>query len=993
MASGDGGVRGGEVAGPGVGYGGWLGLMAGFLLGSVLVFGQGSGSAEAGVEGLLRGAARDIAYTKSRVTEPGGTPEEKLWQVLVLFGVGDSEASQWSGKVAVSSGDIHSVDGYRLELPHDRVLPEGGWKLATKIERVLFRKQIGGVRKEMLLPKGLLIRGSGSEATRLSVETNAGNFSVLPMGMYIGETEKNIGGRVHVQRLIPATDLGGTPLRQHDMPSITAAKDGTVWATWMSYHDRREELNFRRYKDSEWTRLIPVPRADEDLWRPHVTTDADGTPWLIWSEQEKGNWDLYAMPWEVDQWGGLVRLTSDPLPDIEPMVARADDGTIYVVWQAMRGRHSQIRLKSFKDGKWSETVEITDTASNEWEPSVAVGPKGTVWIAWDRYSTSYDVLCRSYSPRSGLGEVRKVASTRRFEAHASVTVDGRGRPWLAWERGAVNWGKDLGAALGEKSPGTPLGLGRTIEVAVLDNNVWKAPAGVKFTDPLSAGVSDLGVPQLYTGPNGNIWMVMRRCYARQAWRPMAHWESYLTRLDGERWTDPILLPDSLTRRSIRMGLTSANGRLWAFWPSENRRWDFTSRPFQNRVIAGSMELPGAGAAPVLKTYQPDPDPAPDGHPNEPRDVATARAHRMKYGNTALQIVRGDLHRHTELSPDSNIDEGTIVEFYRYMIDAADMDFGASTDHQGGGHDYWNTLTQKMADMYYFPRRFTPLYAYERNPGNPHGHRNIIHLTRDYAIVPFFQNIDKRFMMPDSPDGELLTFNSMSFGSTMPNDTKLLLEAVKKSGGIAIPHTSGSTAMGTDWHASDPEVDVAVEIYQGDRMNYEHKNAPRGIQDGAEKKAVGGYQEPGLVWNAWKKGYRLGVIASSDHFSTHISYAMVYTPGTLREQIFESLKRRHTYGATDNIVLEFWVGDHMMDDKFEASANQRVRVRAIGTGEISAVRLIRDGQFIYEAQPGTREVDLEYVDTQAGTGSHWYYARIEQANGELAWSSPVWVTYK
>jgi len=49
-----------------------------------------------------------------------------------------------------------------------------------------------------------------------------------------------------------------------------------------------------------------------------------------------------------------------------------------------------------------------------------------------------------------------------------------------------------------------------------------------------------------------------------------------------------------------------------------------------------------------------------------------------------------------------------------------MDFGASTDHQAGGTDYWNFFTQKMADMFYFPQRFTPLYGYERNMGNPRG---------------------------------------------------------------------------------------------------------------------------------------------------------------------------------------------------------------------------------------------------------------------------------
>jgi hypothetical protein len=38
------------------------------------------------------------------------------------------------------------------------------------------------------------------------------------------------------------------------------------------------------------------------------------------------------------------------------------------------------------------------------------------------------------------------------------------------------------------------------------------------------------------------------------------------------------------------------------------------------------------------------------------------------------------------------------------------------------------------------------------------------------------------------------------------------------------------------------------------------------------------------------------------------------------------------------------------------------------------------------------VNFEYVDREAPPGEHWYYVRIEQSDGELAWSSPIWVTY-
>ena len=64
----------------------------------------------------------------------------------------------------------------------------------------------------------------------------------------------------------------------------------------------------------------------------------------------------------------------------------------------------------------------------------------------------------------------------------------------------------------------------------------------------------------------------------------------------------------------------------------------------------------------------------------------------------------------------------------------------------------------------------------------------------------------------------------SAGSVLADDAKLLFEEIRRSGGISIPHTS-ATGMGTDWRDNDPEVEPLVEIYQGDRHNYEAAGAP------------------------------------------------------------------------------------------------------------------------------------------------------------------------
>lgn len=925
--------------------------------------------------------------------EPGGTPEERLWQVLVVMGLGDKDGAVWDGEVSLSSGDIHAVEGYRME-PPDRVLAKGGWRMSTRAERIVFATQpnaVGRIVKPMLLPKGILMRGAG-EAAAVTLRTAQGECVFAPFQIAIGEARACPGGRMEVRRIPAASDLSGTELRQHDFPSVAATGAGGLAAAWMSYHDRREELNLRLYGEGRWSRLIPVPRAEADLWRPLATADAKGRPWIVWSQQVKGNWDIYAMPWENNTWGRMERLSQDPLPDIEPHLTRGADGTVYVVWQALEGSVSQIRMRYLRGEEWSPVVRVTESASNNWEPAVTAGPDGKVWIAWDRYDSSYDIYCRSYSPSAGLGPEMAVAATPHKEAYASISVDRRGRPWVAWETGGVNWGKDLGAAL-KNSPGSPLGDRRRVEVAVWDSGAWKRPAALAESDPLALGASSYGRPVLFHDPNGNLWMAFHRRYSRLARGPSTMWEMFLTRLDAGGWTAPMLLPQSGARQSTRIGFAAAEGRMWVFWGSESRRWDFASRPRLHRVMMGSLPLPQAAGAAALAVEAPQQTAAPEGHSDEAGDVRAIRAYRANAGGKALRIVRGDLHRHTEFSPDQGgFDDGSLPEFYRYMIDAANMDFGASTDHQAGGIDYWNFITQKMADMFHFPARFVPLFSYERNVSFPHGHRNIIHTTRDYPIVPFFQGTNARFLLPDAPDGEILTFNSNSYGGVVANDTKLLYEELRKSGGLSIPHTSGSPGMGTDWRDNDKDLEPVVEIYQGDRINYESPDAPRGPA-GWNRNAPGGFQEAGTVWNAWKKGYKLGVISSSDHLSTHISYAMVYTPGQDRKSIFEAIRARHTYGATDNIVLEFRAGDRFMGDAFDTRRPVALRIKVRGTAPVAKVRLIRDAAYVHTFEPGKQEASLEYLDREKLTGEHWYYVRVEQADGEIAWSSPIWITYR
>jgi hypothetical protein len=139
-----------------------------------------------------------------------------------------------------------------------------------------------------------------------------------------------------------------------------------------------------------------------------------------------------------------------------------------------------------------------------------------------------------------------------------------------------------------------------------------------------------------------------------------------------------------------------------------------------------------------------------------------------------------------------------------------------------------------------------------------------------------------------------------------------------------------------------------------------------------------------------KGYRLGVILSSDHWSTHISYAMVWAEERSREAVMEALKARRTYAATDNIVLEFWIGDHFMGEEFTADEVPPIRIKVVGTNPIADVHVIRNNRSIYQNEGGSHELELEFRDMDPEPGTNFYYLRVQQEDRQTAWSSPIWV---
>ena len=802
----------------------------------------------------------------------------------------------------------------------------------------------------------------------------------------------------------------GHEYRQDDCPSIAVAPDGSVWAAWLSFGGDADRVAIRKWERGRWSNLQWVPGTDGDNWLPQVIVDASNRPWAVWSQQVDGNWDLYARWFDPSrqEWGPLERLTEDPLPDINPRAWSDGKGQAAVVWQGFRGKSSSVFLRRFDGSKWLPEIRVTRHEGNDWEPSVTVDGDGIAWIAYDSYqSGNYDVFLAKVRGTNVEQSGIAVAITSRFEARPTVAADSAGRIWVAWEEAAPNWGKDQGYIIRERQPGALLGGAREVNLRCFQNGSWRQPEAV-LPPEFRGGFTHH--PNVYSDGRGGLWLIamLRRDAqgappptpkSKDGYQPLGErgfHEYWMTRFDGRRWSEALPLPESRGRMSSRVAMAvDADSNLWAAWPTDGRNPDAPARPVRGKVYAARIAAPEMAESAVLAPAANPTVQAASAHGDEPGDIRALRSYRIAVGTKQFRIVRGDLHRHTELSWDiSGLSDGSLQDFYRYMIDVAGMDFGASTDHQGGAWPYWWWYTQKMTDMYHVPGAYIPLFGYERSAQFPFGHRNIFVLKRsDARVTPFFvKQGTPGLTLPPGAQGDEPPVGSASL---VANDTVLLFEAMRRQNAIAIAHTSGNK-MGTDWRFYDAALDPLAEIFQGCRTSFEQVGAPH-VADktrDAAHIANDGYQPAGMMSNAWAKGYKLGVIASSDHFSTHISYAMVYTEEASRKGILEAIRKRHAYGATDNILLDVRMGAQMMGDEFREPAPAPLRIKARGTRAIDKLEIIRDSRVIYSAAPKQQEIALTYTDRDSAAlqDRHYYYVRLLQEDEMIAWSSPIFVRY-
>lgn len=922
-------------------------------------------------------------WIQSAPLQTGGPPAARLTSFRIVFGEKQERAEDYSGSIALTEGKLVSLTPWRF-FGSDAVVEPNQWKLAIK--RMAFERQPDRSlpittpgQQPQLVPSGVVITVDAPSTAIVRIATAQGPFNFRLVDLRNGHPLAFKEGDVIVQQAPTPQRVSGGVEGQHDYPSLAVARNGAVWVAWQSYQDRGDHVYARYSTSSGWSEPFRLTAEKGDVFETGVGEDSQGRIWVVWSQRSGEDWDLWARSYDGHQWDAARKLTSAGAPNIFHRLVTDRTGGLHLVWTAYRNGESHVMWSRQEGAAWSNPVEIGGPSA--WAPDAASDSQGNLYAVWDSYANgNYDVFLRRIGRDGTLGQVQQVTKSPRFQADSSVAVDKQDRVWVAWNESGSNWGKDWSHEDSWRS--TTLYSDRQIRVAVLDNGAWKQPAGdfmAAVPQRYNRYVED---PRLTVDAGGRVWMAFQirtssGMNRADYWAANGRWEQFLTSYEGDLWTPPIAVPESGSRPNGILRILPGASGVWTAWANDNRRFGggggFEGAPNRKagqEIDAASFSLAGAAPQAVLEPFAETPGGAATLPTTEPRDVARMRGYRASVGGSELRILRGDFHRHTEISADGSGD-GSVEDYFRYMLDAAQMDTGTITDHNAGGDDeytWWRT--EKAHDLFHIRGRFTPLFGYERSVNYPNGHRNIIFDHRGVRTLPVSREENQGAV----------------------NSGPLLYPYLKQNRGIGMLH-SLATGQGSDYRDNDPEVEPLVELYQGYHAAYEYEGGPRAETPENEINIHGGFKPLGFYWNALRKGYKLGVQASSDHISTHTSYTLIYTPSVKREDVVESMRRRHVYGATDNIVLDFRAdANHMMGDIFAASKSPKFQVKATGTSAIAKVEIIKDGKFVFHTEPNGPAAKFSYVDAAPGKGESWYYVRVTQLDGNLAWSSPIWVKY-
>lgn len=239
--------------------------------------------------------------------------------------------------------------------------------------------------------------------------------------------------------------------------------------------------------------------------------------------------------------------------------------------------------------------------------------------------------------------------------------------------------------------------------------------------------------------------------------------------------------------------------------------------------------------------------------------------------------------------------------------------------------------------------------------------------------------------------------------------------------MGIPSFSMAKGMETTFINFTPEYERVVEIYNawGSSECLEKEGNPRPIT--SEDKTGVFESEKGSIRKALNNNHRFGFVAGGlddrgIYSEFYESGQVQYSPGLTailaieqtREALWQALHNRCCYATTgERIIVGFSIANIFMGNELNTKTkpglnfNRHITGYVAGTDILEEITIIRNGLPFHTIRPNTTHIDFVFDDTESlpkialkspdeRPPFVYYYIRVTQKNGHMAWASPIWL---
>lgn len=325
-----------------------------------------------------------------------------------------------------------------------------------------------------------------------------------------------------------------------------------------------------------------------------------------------------------------------------------------------------------------------------------------------------------------------------------------------------------------------------------------------------------------------------------------------------------------------------------------------------------------------------------------------------------EIFWGEIHGHSEMSDGI----GKFEDLFIHAKEVGCLDFAASADHACYFTDNQWEWMQDVINNFNKDGEFTTLVGYEW--AGKQGHRNIY-----------------------TSENRLKLFRGM-YEPTSNLDV-VYKEFEHNKNIVAGPHVKHT---GDFWKFHNESVERFFEIYSM-WGNFE-KLANELLSKGAIVGFTGGGDcHTGKVFFSPEDKYGQG--KTPHGFAYCILYKCGITASFMknlnRKNLIDSLRNRKTYATTGaKILVDFNVSGYKMGERGKADKIM-VNSEIHGCDEIKKVEIIKNGRVIHSKKFNKMDAKFKFEDKRAEKGNFYYYLKVFQKGGEIAWTSPVWIKVK